>query len=533
MIRYTRNNFMSLPERDYSRSRLVQILNDEQHTPEQRVILAEAYIKPYFYKVGGDVYVWCPSHNSFELKTYRVIADAYCKKCDKIMYYNQDQQNQIQAHNMKVEQIKLQNVQARQVVAETIANTGANARVAIQDQKIPVMKKMKQTCWDASSYFHECLTDNYDFIMDPFKPRISEDKINLATHYNVNVDGTDLNDSNIEKAFINHIETVICSGNTVMRDYVLNWFAFTVMGQKLDTMLFLRGGMGTGKSLITSFLQDKIMNNNCFITQDPTPVITKFNATLEGRLLLVLEEVPICKRDWHLFETSLRQLITGNTIKIEHKGRDGVPKPNKMNIIINSNDNVLKLRNDDRRICMPDIGQRQSDSYYQNLTHQISQEHAGQVMFNYFKRRYEENQEFKNSHRIIPTSENRQELKREALGSIHRWLRDEVILKHLTIRDIISKIHDLYKHDCERQRIEAHKKIDLKRLLVDLGSQEICTTIKSVKGRYLELDHSSLFAKFREKGWLDSIEIEEYETFQQSEPSEHDFTDLPTESVFL
>ena len=125
-----------------------------------------------------------------------------------------------------------------------------------------------------------------------------------------------------------------------------------ISGRKMNTALFLHSGQGTGKSIITSFIQNKVIGSHITHKTANEKVITgSFNKELEGKVLLILEEMSGSKTgDWISFANRLKDFIDGKILMIEEKGKIPYPVTNIISLIINSNNSkAIRLDKDDRR----------------------------------------------------------------------------------------------------------------------------------------------------------------------------------------
>ena len=61
------------------------------------------------------------------------------------------------------------------------------------------------------------------------------------------------------KTIIYHIQKVLCSGKPDQEYYMMHWLADLISGKKMNKALFLYSGQGTGKTLITKYLHNKVL----------------------------------------------------------------------------------------------------------------------------------------------------------------------------------------------------------------------------------------------------------------------------------
>lgn len=151
------------------------------------------------------------------------------------------------------------------------------------------------------------------------------------------------------------IEEVLAAGDPRAANYILRWAAFTVQypERPAEVALVLRGGKGTGKSTFghvmrrlfgqhgTSIASSHVMTNN-------------FNKPLHDCCLLFADEA-LARGDAKA-EGIIKALITEPTVMIEPKGVDAFPAPNRLKVIIASNEDwVVSASADERRFAVFDV----------------------------------------------------------------------------------------------------------------------------------------------------------------------------------
>lgn len=167
-----------------------------------------------------------------------------------------------------------------------------------------------------------------------------------------------------------HIRDVICSENEDAYDYVKKWICHFVSGRKMKTALYLKGSQGCGKSTLPTFLMNVIGCENAYKTQSNSCLSNRFNAELQGIILLVLEELKCSSTsEWTLMNSSLNMITTENMISIEEKGKTPINIKNHISVIITSNDSPIKMDRNDRRYMMTDISTSKMDNvaYFNKL----------------------------------------------------------------------------------------------------------------------------------------------------------------------
>ena len=188
------------------------------------------------------------------------------------------------------------------------------------------------------------------------------------------------------------MKEVLCSSDKKQAYYMMNMIMRIAIGQKLQKSMFLYSGPGTGKTMLTWFLRKMVLGPNITTKCANEKIITgQFNKELEGRCLLVLEEMSNSKStDWITFANRLKDFIDSDTLMIEEKHKTSYPVTNITNLIISSNNSkTIRLDRDDRRYFIPDISEKYvengtgMDHYYAPLDRAIKNPEVGKAFYSY------------------------------------------------------------------------------------------------------------------------------------------------------
>ena len=198
--------------------------------------------------------------------------------------------------------------------------------------------------------------------------------INMFLGLNKNTDNKlsemDKNVQDGVKFIWKHIKEVLCSDDETAYKYIHNWICNAVCMKRNETALYFRSNQGTGKSSITNFITKKVLSNKITHTTEDSNVLTKWNGTLEGKVMLVLEEFrSATKNEWALNSAALKTLITEPEITIKQKFIPEYNVRNHLNIIINTNKQAIKLEGTDRRYFAADVSDKRiGDTIFQSTS---------------------------------------------------------------------------------------------------------------------------------------------------------------------
>lgn len=163
--------------------------------------------------------------------------------------------------------------------------------------------------------------------------------------------------------FLNHVHDVIADGNDEVYKYILVWIASILQKPnfKTGTALVILGKQGTGKNTFFTDIICKLMaryaNEN--ITSIDS-VIGKFNAVLENKKLLILNELQSIDSNKYLNSDALKSVITDKSININQKNEPERLCENVANFIMVSNNDIpIKIESSDRRYVVS----KTSDKY--------------------------------------------------------------------------------------------------------------------------------------------------------------------------
>lgn len=153
----------------------------------------------------------------------------------------------------------------------------------------------------------------------------------------------------------------LCSGEGPRPDlvrWVLCWMAYPLQhpGAKMQSAIILHGKQGTGKSTIFKVLAEiyghKHPYRNYSVILDQKALEAKYNSDWDSKLYVLAEEVINSSDKWQL-KNELKELVTGDSIRIEKKFLDAYYQTNRCNMVFLSNEDApLPLDNGDRRHCV-------------------------------------------------------------------------------------------------------------------------------------------------------------------------------------
>ena len=109
------------------------------------------------------------------------------------------------------------------------------------------------------------------------------------------------------------IKEVINNNNEEHYKFLIKWIANMVQGNKNKSCIYLKGAQGLGKSTLVDFLSKFVIGEELSLESGSEPLISKFNAILEGKLMVFFEELEnFSLAQWTSISSTLKLIITSD-----------------------------------------------------------------------------------------------------------------------------------------------------------------------------------------------------------------------------
>lgn len=151
------------------------------------------------------------------------------------------------------------------------------------------------------------------------------------------------------------IEDVLCDGDPATADYVMRWIAFMFQRpwEPAQAAICFRGGEGTGKGTLGRLLMD-IAGPHGMQVASSNQLTGRFNSHLRDLVFLFGDEA-VWGGDKQA-EGMLKSLVTERALSFEAKGQDVVMGPNRLHVMLASNEDwVVPAGKDARRFMVQDV----------------------------------------------------------------------------------------------------------------------------------------------------------------------------------
>ena len=296
--------------------------------------------------------------------------------------------------------------------------------VAKQILKKIVIKKVKKdgkkrpySCWDLF------MDHQLDFTVKALK-FFSEDPQVFSYFRGYDFKELDEVKKEVIEPFLQHIKEVIANNNEEVYRYILVWIASILQKPnfKAGTALVILGNQGTGKNVFTNVickLMARYANENVTSIES---VVGKFNAVLENKKLLVLNELQSIDANKYLNSDALKSVITDAKININQKNEPERLTENVSNFIMVSNNNIpIKIETTDRRYMVTKTSDKHRGDfeYFDRLCEGFNQEFY-ENLFTFFMMLDTKNYNL----RKIPTTESKQNIVEASMSSYELFVRE-------------------------------------------------------------------------------------------------------------
>lgn len=252
---------------------------------------------------------------------------------------------------------------------------------------------------------------------------------------------------------LDFIKTVWCSGDDEQYNYIINWIANMIHGNKNQSLLYAKTHTeGVGKSTLTEFLMDYVIGRNLSIQPSSSVLTTGNNNCLFGKLFVCFEELKSSKSEWSKMSSCLKEWITSDTVAYSEKYMVGYTASNINNYIINTNTDAVKGANGRRYfICDLSTKYKGDTKYWNNLYNKCFNDETGKAFYLYMLNR--DVSKFKSN--VFPITNTKKESIADLMNPVHKFIKFNYLLCGKDInRESIKEFYK--KYEVYVQRTECH-----------------------------------------------------------------------------
>ena len=270
------------------------------------------------------------------------------------------------------------------------------------------------------------------------------------------------------KTFLQFMRDVLVSNEEQMT-YLLKWLSNMFQGNKNDTVLYLKGIQGIGKSTFTEFISKYVLGPKICIKSNTDPLLTSYNKILMGKLLVVFEELPcFTASQWQGVSSRLKDTITSNEMIYSDKYEKSFSALNINNYIINTNVDSIKGADGRRYFCL-DLSTKylEDHTFFGNLQNSCMNKDCGSAFFNYIIEHYDI-KDF-NSQKDMPETTAKQEYKTEYLHPVFVFIKEKYVKTNTPINTKLKKFYEEYCEYCKDEEQKNISIINLNKKLKEAG----------------------------------------------------------------
>lgn len=309
-------------------------------------------------------------------------------------------------------------------------------------------------------YFNENI-NTYKTIVDPKRPVVDGSTINLFGGFKHSIKAYSTFSAEIKNKvniYLSYLREVISNNDEHVYKYILKWTSNMVRGNKNNSLLYLKGVEGIGKSTFTEFLRKHVLGDKISIQSSEDPLKSPYNKILCGKLLVIFEELPTFNdKEWEGVSSKLKKMVTEDSLTYSDKYEKQFSTANINNYIINTNVEALKHSEGRRYFLVPVSTARKGDhAYFGVINDQCFNDQVGHAFYNYL---LEIDISNFNCQRDMPETQNKNDAIVERLDPVYQFLKHKYILKQASIYCTVQELHDKYSSFCSEVTKKALTKI--------------------------------------------------------------------------
>lgn len=164
----------------------------------------------------------------------------------------------------------------------------------------------------------------------------------------------------------------LCSGDADLADWVASWMAYPLQnpGAKMRSSIIVHGDEGSGKNLLFESVLGRIYGEYAGVIGN-AQIEGSFNEWASRKLYMVADEV-VTRAELRQLKGRLKQLVTGEVVRINAKMQSERDEANHMNFVFLSNElQPLALDKTDRRYLVLWTPPKLDESFYKAVGEEL------------------------------------------------------------------------------------------------------------------------------------------------------------------
>jgi len=221
--------------------------------------------------------------------------------------------------------------------------------------------------------------------------------------------------------FVDHVN-YLCDGDPEAFAAIICWCAHLVQfpDEKINFGVLLQGAQGTGKSFLSQVLSRVLGPQNTSESITPQQVMSQFTEWMSNKQLVTIEEIRDKDERYRIYE-HMKNLITGEVVRVNPKGLPAYDIPNRTNFICYTNHkDAVPMDEDDRRFIIHFSNAKpKSEDYYIKLGLLVETQ-SGAVL-SYLR---EVDLKSFNPKGRAPMTQSKKEFLSHSGGTLKRWFKE-------------------------------------------------------------------------------------------------------------
>jgi hypothetical protein len=250
------------------------------------------------------------------------------------------------------------------------------------------------------------------------------------------------------------IKEISCGNDNNFYEAYIKYLSQLCRGIKTEVIIYKNSMQGCGKSTESDFLIKHVLGHNICMIGNTEPLVTNFNISLLGQLLVVFEELPtFSEAQWSGASSKLKTMTTEKTMSYRGLYKEPITAENISNFIINTNVDSIKDSYGRRIVMMPVNNSRMGDyAYFNNIKTNCFNNEVGEAFYAYMM---SINVDGFYAQKDFPETDSKRIAIAEYLQSHMKFLKFNYLLKNKGIVHVPpSDLHDEYINFCQLNNIK-------------------------------------------------------------------------------
>lgn len=324
---------------------------------------------------------------------------------------------------------------------------------------------------------------------------------------------------------LDHIKTNLCNKVEEQYSFFINCISCIMMGRALRILIYLQGPEGNGKSGFLDFIKTILGDWNVYRTSDSNIILGNFNGQLDGKLLLIMEELINDGNDFVAFANALKSIITEDTLEIKYKFKTPYQQKNHLSVIISTNQSALCLNKNTRRPFIPDLSNVNcgNEEYWTLFFKHSENKKVQHAFFVYMCELYNDKKlhEWHEGHNV-PMSKAKQDKITEYLPASIVYVKDKLLTQKRDINVLNKTNYEEFKewYNKNTSNRDKSKIPTIQRFNNDLREIHGINIQSGHAGyQYLTLEYEKVLAYYNKKAWIHETDTL-YEMLNNTKPED-------------